>query len=366
MIIIPRKMENKKTVVLGMSGGVDSSVALFLLKEQGFQVLGVFLKFAFWKNSKNRLRENACSSEESIERAKRVCKKYGVSHFIIDASKEFKKSVIDYFLRTLKNNETPSPCLFCNRDVKLAALLRFAEKEKADYISTGHYARVKKTNGEFQLLRAKDKEKDQTYFLALSNQKYLSKLILPLGDCTKKEVYEIAKKEEIEFASRESQDLCFVSDKSMPDFLEQEIGNRPGKIYDTRGNLLGNHQGLHLYTRGQRKGIKLPGGPFWVIDFDKKNNNLIVTNDSEDLKLFSKEVVLSDVNFISGKEPKRSLKVEAKVRYRQPLAKAELICGSRTSEKWQLVFKKPQRAVTPGQIAVFYRGDICLGGGIIK
>ena len=170
-------IDNKKIVVLGMSGGVDSSVALFLLKEQGFEVLGVSLKFAFWENPKNILRENAYWSKESIKRAKGVCEKYGVSHFVVDVSKGFRKSVIDYFLKTLKNNQTPSPCVFCNRDVKLASLLRFAKEKKADYISTGHYARVQKTDSEFQLLRAKDKEKDQTYFLALLNQEYLSKLI---------------------------------------------------------------------------------------------------------------------------------------------------------------------------------------------
>ena len=359
-------IDSKKTVVLGMSGGVDSSVALFLLKEQGFKVLGVSLKFAFWENSKNRLNGNTRCSEESIERAKRVCKKYGISHFTVDASNEFKRVVINYFLETLKKNETPSPCVFCNRDVKLAVLLNFAREKGIDYIATGHYAQIQEINSKFQLLRAKDKEKDQTYFLALLNQKHLSKLILPLGNYFKEEVYQIAKKEGIEIAPKESQDLCFMDNKSMPDFLEKEIGNKPGKIYDVKGNFLGNHQGLHFYTRGQRKGIKLPGGPFWVIDFDKKSNNLIVTNDSKDLKLFNKEIILSNVNFISGEKPDESLKVEAKVRYRQSLAKAELICGSRISESWRLVFEEPQKAVTPGQIAVFYKGDICLGGGIIK
>ena len=181
-------MDNKKIVILGMSGGVDSSVALFLLKEQGFEVLGVSLKFSFWENEKNKSKENTCCSEESIERAKRVCEKYGVSHFIIDASKEFKKAVIDYFLKTLKKGKTPNPCPFCNRDVKIAVLLNFAKEKGADYVATGHYAKIRKMGEDFQLLQAKDKEKDQTYFLALLNQKQISKLIFPLGDYTKKEV----------------------------------------------------------------------------------------------------------------------------------------------------------------------------------
>lgn len=359
-------MGSKKTVALGMSGGVDSSVALFLLKEQGFEVLGVSLKFAFWENPKNKLKENFCCSEDSLKRAKRVCEKYGTPHFIVDASKEFKKSIIDYFLESLKKNQTPSPCVFCNRDVKLASLLNFAEEKNADYIATGHYARVEKDNSNFQLLRAKDEEKDQTYFLSLLNQKYLSKLILPLGGYTKKEIYQIAKKEEIEFISRESQDLCFVNNKLMPDFLEQEIGNKPGKICDIDGNVLGNHQGLHFYTIGQRKGIKLAQGPFWVIDFDKKNNILIVTNDSKSLELFNKEVFLSDVNFISNKKPESPIKVTARIRYRQSLSKATLALGGSAQVDWKLIFKEPQKAITPGQIAAFYNGSVCLGAGIIK
>lgn len=389
--------KDKGTVILGMSGGIDSSVALFLLKKQGFRVIGLSLKFGFWENTKNELKENICCSNKSIERARRICQKYDVPHFTIDYSQEFQKKVINYFIKDLRHNRTPNPCLFCNRDVKISALLAFAKEKKAQYIATGHYAKIKKTSKGYQLLKAKDKRKDQSYFLSLLSQAQVSKLILPLGDYLKKDVYAIAKKEGIEVAPKESQDLCFVGDKSMPDFLKEEVGLKPGKILDTQGNVLGEHQGLHFYTRGQRKGIKLPNGPFWVIDFDKKNNSLIVTNDSESLKLFNREVVLSNVNFVSGNAPKKALEVEAKVRYRQPLAKAilksgnisrlsrdslsrgltsgngsenatkaKLTFGSPTSESWRLVFDEPQKAVTPGQIAVFYRGEICLGGGIIQ
>ena len=362
-------IKQKQKVVLGMSGGVDSSVALFLLKEQGFEVIGVSLKFGFWESEKNELRENICCSKNTIERAKRICQKYGCPHFIVDASKEFQKTVIDYFLNTLKKNQTPNPCVFCNRDVKIMALLHFAEENGARYAATGHYAKIRKIGEEFQLLRPRDKEKDQTYFLAFLRQNQLSKLIFPLGEYRKKEVYDIARKEGIEYSPRQSQDLCFVADKSLPSFLEEEVGVEPGKIYDTKGNLLGRHRGLHFYTLGQRKGINLPGGPFWVVGFDEKNNTLIVTSDSENPKLFAKEVLLSDVNFISGKAPERPIKVKAKVRYRQPLSKATLIGkigGSPTSASWRLVFDEPQRAVTPGQIAVFYKGEICLGGGVIN
>ena len=359
-------IKQKQKIVLGMSGGVDSSVALFFLKEQGFEVIGVSLKFGFWENARNKSKENVCCSAESIERTKKVCRKYDCPHFIIDTSKEFKKSVKDYFLKALKGNKTPSPCLFCNRDVKIAALLNFARNKEADCVATGHYAKVRKNGEKFQLLRARDKEKDQTYFLALLNQDQISRLIFPLADYTKEQVYEIAKKEGIDIAPRQSQDLCFVVDKSMPDFLKEEVGIKSGKIYDTKGNVLGTHQGLHFYTLGQRKGIKLPGGPFWVVGFDRKNNSLIVSDNPEDPELFTKEVLLSDVNFISGKAPDALINVKAKIRFRQPLAKAALSVGGRTSASWRLVFDEPQRAVTPGQIAVFYQGDICLGSGIIS
>jgi len=366
-------MQNKKTVVLGMSGGVDSSVALYLLKEQGFNVVGVSLKFGFWKNKENELKENVCCSKESINRAKKVCDKYGVPHFVVDTSKEFKKAVIDYFLKTLKENRTPSPCLFCNRDAKIAGLLKFAKSKKADFVATGHYAKIKK-NGEIKLLKAKDKQKDQTYFLALLKQEQLAKLIFPLGDYTKAEVYEIAKKQGIEHFPKESQDLCFVSGKSMPKFLEKEVGINPGKIIDIKGKVLGNHKGLHFYTIGQRKGIKLPGGPFWVNGFN--GNDVLVSKNEKDL--FKKQVLLSDLNFLI-KKPKKSIQIEAKIRYRQELSKAVLqrTRGSSTggsptsprwatSPRWELVFNELQRAVTPGQIAVFYKGNVCLGGGVIN
>jgi len=337
---------SKNKVILGMSGGVDSSTALYLLKEQGFDVIGVSLKFGFWENRGNELKENVCCSKESINRAKKVCEKYGAPHFVVDVSKQFKKAVIDYFLKTLEENKTPSPCLFCNRDVKIAGLMKFA---KGDLVATGHYARIK----DGKLLKAKDKQKDQTYFLALLKKEQLDRLIFPLGDYTKEEVYAIARREGIKHSSKESQDLCFVADKSLPSFLSAEIGINPGNIIDTQRKVLGRHKGLHFYTLGQRKGIGLPGGPYWVKEF--RDNDLIVTKKEKDL--FSKKVSISDLNFLIEK-PKKAIKVEVKLRYRQEPAEAKL-------DKKELIFKKSQRAPTPGQVAVFYQGDLCLGGGII-
>lgn len=356
----------KKKVILGMSGGVDSSVSLFLLKEQGFDVIGATVKFNCWKNAKNAIKENICCSEYSIDQAKRTCKKFNVPHFVIDASEQFKETVIEYFIKTLKDNKTPSPCLFCNRSVKIRTLLDLAKQKGADYVATGHYARTIEKNGEFQLQSPKDKEKDQTYFLAFLSQKQISKLIFPLGNLTKKEVYKIAEKEKLYHVSRESQDLCFVADKSLPAFLEKEIGLKRGKIYDIKGNILGEHKGLHFFTRGQRKGINLPGGPFWVVDFNKNNNNLIVSNDRNEKSFFSKELELSGVNFISGNPFNKKTKILVRTRFRQPLVKASL---SIKDSRAKLIFNIPQRSVAPGQIAVFYtlpKGEICLGGGMIE
>ncbi len=331
-------MENKKTVVLGMSGGVDSSVALYLLKEQGFDVVGVTLKFF---------------KGQDIETAERVCQKYKVRHLTINAEKLFEEKIISYFLKEFEKGRTPSPCFFCNRDVKLELLLDVAKKEKAQYISTGHYARIK----DGLLLQSKDETKDQTYFLAFLKKKHLAKLILPLGDYTKQEVYIIAKKEKIKVQEKPSQDLCFITNK-VGEFLKKRLGEKEGKIIDTKGNILGEHKGVWFYTFGQRKGIKLAGGPFWVKGFDK--NNLIVTKDEEEL--FSKKILISNLNFIVEK-PKKPIQVEVKIRYKQELGKAVLKVKDNRAE---LVFKKPQRAPTPGQIAVFYKGKVCMGGGVIE
>ena len=349
-----------------MSGGVDSSVALMLLKQQGFEPIGVSLRFAHWQSKSNALQENVCCTKESFKVAAQVCKKLGVKYFILDARKEFKKQVMDYFLKLLKQGKTPNPCLICNKFVKLKTLLSFAQKIKADYVATGHYAKVKKVGDKFQLLRAKDKIKDQTYFLALLGQKELAKLIFPLADYTKSQVYKLARQYGFTAweAKKQSQDLCFVANKSLPLYLEKKLGSRPGNIVDTQGNVLGRHKGLHFYTLGQRKGLKLAGGPFWVVGFDKLKNNLIVSNDPNDKRLFKKEVLISNVNYISGEKPKREIKVEAKTRFRQNLAKAVL--KPQKDMKAKVVFTSPQKTPTPGQWLVFYQGNLCLGGGMIE
>jgi len=366
--------ENKK-VVVGLSGGVDSSVSLLLLKKQGYQPIGVSLKYAVWKNKKNILRENVCCSKASFSVARQVCQKLDIPYYIIDEKIEFEEKVMGYFLKVLKEKKTPNPCLVCNRLVKFNSIIDFARGKGIKYVATGHYARTKKNieTKKYELLKGKDRKKDQSYFLCLLNQAQLSRIIFPLGDYTKEQVYRLAKKEGFDFFNKikQSQDLCFVARRSIQSYLEEKIGLEPGEIINQKGDILGKHQGLHFYTIGQRKGIGLSGGPWRVVGFDKKKNQLIVTNNENDKALFQKEVIVSNCSFISGQAPNQPIKVMAKTRYHQKLASAKLYpllknLLRNSVPKLKLVFDKPQKAITPGQWAVFYNNDVCLGGGVIE
>ncbi len=359
-------MRNRKKVVVGLSGGVDSSVSLLCLKKQGYQPIGVSFKYAVWKNKKNKLKENICCSEKSFAIAREICQKLDVEYHIIDDTIDFKDEVIGYFLKTLKDKKTPNPCLICNRFVKFDKLIKFAHKMDAQYIATGHYARVKKQGNSYQLLKAKDKTKDQSYFLALLGQKELSRVIFPLGEYTKDKVYQIAKKEGFDVfeKTKQSQDLCFVASQSIPFFLEDKLGLEPGRIVDTDNNVLGEHKGLYFYTIGQRKGLNLSNGPWYIIGFDKKRNWLIISNKEKDPNLYKKEIILSDFSFVSSQIPEKEIKVKAKTRFSQKPDSAKIYPPKKKELK--LIFEKLQKAITPGQWAVFYQKDVCLGGGIIK
>lgn len=355
-----------KKIVVGMSGGVDSSVALILLKRAGFSPVGVSLKYAVWEDSKNKCKENVCCNADSFRIAESVCKKLGVPYHIFDVSQDFKKEVIDYFTNELKAGRTPNPCVICNLYLKFKKLFDWAAKRKIKYVATGHYARSRKNpkTGLYELLKARDKEKDQTYTLSAIPQKLLSRIIFPLGDLLKKEVYGLAKNEGFEIFSKikQSQDFCFVSGKSMEHFLKKEIGAREGKIKDAAsGNILGKHKGLHFYTIGQRKGINLPDGPYFVSAMNKATNTLFVTK--EEKELMKKSAILEPCSFISGKWPLQSMKIMAKIRYRHEAAAAMLNPISSTA--CEIVFDAPQKAVTPGQFAVFYQKNACLGCGMI-
>lgn len=357
-------MRNNKKVIVGISGGIDSSIALILLKKQGFDPIGVSLKFSIWKDKKNLLKENICCSEKSFEIAKRICKKFKIPYFIISAEREFKRKVINYFISEIRKGKTPNPCIICNEKVKFQKLLEIAKKFKANFIATGHYARIRfnEEDKKYLLLRGRDKKKDQSYYLCFLNQRILKHIIFPLGNLKKEEVKKIAKELEIkDFFTKESQDLCFVAKKSLPYFIEKYIGKKPGKIINEKGEFLGEHNGLHLFTLGQRKRLKIPGGPYYVIGFDRKKNFLIVSKNKK--KLYKKETHLSPFHFISGKAPKKKIEILCKTRKTQLLKKAILFPPRRN--KIKILFKRSCFSPTPGQFAVFYKGDICLGGGII-
>ena len=347
-----------------MSGGVDSSMALVLLKEQGWSPVGVSLKYPVWEDRANCLRENVCCSAESFKIAGNVCQEFGVPYHIYDVSRDFKKEVIDYFLGSLRGHKTPNPCVMCNRFLKFTKLFEWAKRHGVDHVATGHYARTRKDpkTGNFRLLTGKDSEKDQTYSLSFLSQEQLRRIVFPLGGYTKQEIYKMAKDRgfEIFLKRKQSQDFCFVSGSAMGSFLAKEIGEWAGDVRDESGQMIGKHRGLHFYTVGQRKGLGFSGGPFFVTGSDVPGNVLKVTRNEKDL--LSRTVFLSPCNFIGGR-PKRSLRVRAKIRYRQAAASGTLWPVAK--DKVRLVFDKPQRAVTPGQYAVFYQRDICLGAGEI-
>jgi len=355
----------KQKIVVGMSGGVDSSMSLIILKQKGFEPVGVTLKLPIWESPLNVLRENVCCTKESIDLAKLICKKINVNHYVLDVRKEFKKTVVNYFIKELKNNRTPNPCVICNRYFKFKKLIEFAKKHKIKYVATGHYAKIKfnKKTKEYELYRAKDKKKDQSYNLAFLTQEQLKRIIFPLGNFYKKEVYKLAEKNDFKifYQKPQSQDFCFVSRKSISHFIKSLIKPKEGLIVLKNGKILGKHQGLPLYTLGQRKGLNLANGPYYVLSYNIKKNILVVTKNKKDL--FKKEIVVYPINFISKNNLKKPLVVKVKTRAQQKLTKAKLIPFNK---KYKVIFEKPVYAPTPGQFAVFYQNDKCLGGGIIN
>lgn len=365
-------MVKKKTrVIVGMSGGVDSSMAAMLLKKMGYSPIGVSLHYCVWRNSANRLRENICCSRQAFKTAKKVCRKIGIPHDVVYVGRQFKEVVMKYFVEAFQKGETPNPCVICNRYLKFPALLGVAKEHGADYVATGHYARIRenKKTESFELLMAKDRIKDQSYFLCLLNQKMLKRIIFPLAEKTKREVLRMAKDLGFEEFNkkRESQDLCFVSKEAIGLFLKQFLGERKGEIKDIKGNVLGEHRGVYNFTIGQRKGLKLSGGPWYVVGFDK--NDVVVARDHDSPLLYRREVILKDFNLISRNWQEEEIKGRAKIRSTQPLEKAKLVLKNK---KAKIVFEKKVRAATPGQFGVFYsprrtgQEDVCFGGGEIK
>lgn len=356
-------MANKKKikVAVGVSGGVDSSVGVALLKEQGYEVIGVFMHF--WHETiKGKVRDNVCCSLDSQEDARRVCNKLDIPFYTMNMTVQFKQHIVDDFIEEYAKGKTPNPCVRCNRFVKIGEFIKKAKTLGADFVATGHYAKVKKDkSGVAHLYVGKDKEKDQTYFLHQLTQQQLKNVIFPLGDLTKDKVRKLAKKYKLVTATkRESQEICFIPDGDVAGFLSRKTKFEKGEIKDIHSKkILGEHHGLPMYTIGQRKGIGLAGGPWYVVDLDMKHNVLWVSTNEEDI--LSDRLLVSKVNWIAG-TPEMPLIVDCRIRYRSKSEKAKL---SQQGNKVLVEFKKPQRAITAGQYAVFWKGKECLGGGAI-
>ena len=360
-------MKNKK-VVLGMSGGVDSSVAAILLKEQGYDVIGVFMK-----NWEEKDDNGICLSEEDYKDVIAVAEQLEIPYYSVNFVKEYWDKVFTYFLNEYKRGRTPNPDVMCNKEIKFRAFLDYAMKIGADYVATGHYARIiheeKDGNIKSVMLRGVDDNKDQTYFLCQLNQEQLEKVLFPLGSYTKPQIREIAEKYNLKTAKKkDSTGICFIGERNFNEFLSKYLPAKKGNIVNTEGKILGRHNGLMYYTIGQRKGIGIgntkegTGEPWFVVDKDLEKNELIVTQGDNSV-LYSKGLIATDFNFINKDEITFPLNCTVKYRYRQDDSKA--VINKLNENEYEVIFDKPQKAVTLGQIVVAYNGEKCLGGGVI-
>lgn len=344
-----------------MSGGVDSSVTAALLKDKAFQVIGITMQI--WPRQDG----GGCCGIESIEDAKKVAYKLGIPHYVLNFRDIFRKKVITDFCEEYQRGRTPNPCIRCNQYIKFDTLLKRARQLDADYIATGHYARIEfsQKKKRFILKRGKDPSKDQSYVLYTMGQKQLKSTLMPLGGLTKREVRGIARRKNLPIADKpESQEICFIPDNDYGKFLKRHNPGsaKPGPIVDKDGGVIGRHRGVIYYTIGQRKGIGIADKhPLYVISIDKKNNTIVVGAKAD---VYSKELIAEKVKLIYMDRLKKPIKVKVKVRYLHPAAKATIVPHNKNKVK--VMFDQPQWAVTPGQAAVFYSGDIVVGGGTIS
>jgi len=371
---------NKKTkkVFVAMSGGVDSSVAAALLKNKGYDITGVFVRG--WQPE-----GMICGWKEERRDAMRVAAKLDIPFLTFDFSKEYKKNVVEYMKKEYKEGRTPNPDVMCNKYIKFGLFLDKALKMGADCIATGHYIRLRQKSQIFPLKAvanpksqkienckleiARDRAKDQSYFLWTLTQKQLKYCLFPIGDYTKPEVRQLARKFGLPTAEKkDSQGLCFVGNIDFALFLRKILPKKEGEIRNSEGKIIGKHDGAHFYTIGQRHGLKIPGGPYFVVAKDLKNNVLIVAKTEEEKNFYKNEVIIKETNWISGHVPDFSKRYSGRIRYRQPLQPcriANLKSQIPNFKSIKVIFEKPQRAVTPGQSLVLYKGNEMLGGGII-
>ncbi len=356
------KKENKdKRVVVGMSGGVDSSVTAYLLKEQGYDVIGIFMKN--WDDTDEF---GVCTATEDFEDVIRVANQIGIPYYAVNFEKEYWDKVFTYFLEEYKLGRTPNPDVMCNKEIKFKAFLEHAASLGADYVATGHYARTIREDGEVKLLRGVDNNKDQTYFLNQLSQEQLSHVMFPLGEMEKSEVREIAQKAGLATANKkDSTGICFIGERNFKQFLSEYLPASPGEMQTLAGKSMGKHDGLMYYTIGQRHGLGIGGdGEAWfVVGKDLAKNVLFVEQGFHHDSLYSNSLIATDVSFTSNKPKEQHFTCTAKFRYRQ--VDSLVTVHLRADNTAEVVFDEPVRAITPGQAVVFYDGEECIGGATI-
>ena len=355
---------SKGRVIVAMSGGVDSSVAALLLKEEGYEVIGVTMRL--WSVQRDDLPplSKRCCSVEDVDDARRVCQVIGAPHYIMNFEKEFQRHVVDYFVQEYDRGRTPHPCLACNDRIKFDFLLRRAMFLEADYIATGHYARIRTNGVGLKLLKGADESKDQSYVLFTLKQSELQRLLLPVGEYPKEDIRRRAAEAELPVADKpDSQEICFIPDDNYRKFVGERAKPKQGDMVDPTGAVLGRHPGIHSFTVGQRRRLGLNGNsgkPMYVVKIDPQTNQVVLGSEEE---LYRTAFWASRVNFTSGEVARGPLEVTAKIRYKA----AEQPATVTPHGDWaEIRFHQPQRAVTPGQAVVFYSGQEVVGGGIIE
>ncbi|MBU4252597.1 MAG: tRNA 2-thiouridine(34) synthase MnmA [Candidatus Omnitrophica bacterium] len=350
----------KKRVVVAMSGGVDSSVAAVLLKEQGYEVIGLTMCFNLAEKDG---RKPSCCGLTGIEDARRVCQKLGIRHYVLNLNKDFYQEVIQNFYQEYLCGRTPNPCVRCNQFIKFGILLKKAINLGVQFLATGHYARIVKSPQGYLLKKAKDLKKDQSYFLYRLTQAQLKHVIFPLGNFTKPKVRQLASDFGLKVAEKQdSQEICFLPDGKYGDFIKAQGqgGVQPGKLIDRNGNILGAHQGIAFYTIGQRHGLGITTGyPLYVTQINARDNRVSVGRRQE---VYKSEFIIKERHFL-GKPPKKKIEIKVRIRYNHKEMPAVIYPAK---DKLKVIFKHPQFAITPGQSAVFYDRDTVLGGGIIQ